>query len=241
MRAETILGHPPFSRPDGTPVPELEGKYRNREAVLICGGASFLSVDHEMIRKSGRLTMTLNDGVRTFRSDLWLSVDPITRFDSTIWEDEHIMKFLPAGRAFDEHARQGINVIVYRHSHAWCSESIFAGGATTQSFNTRGDGARTSMINAIRVLFLLGVRTIYLFGVDFFQSRSHGYHHPVPGFQRRIGGNNRLYARLARRLSGMRPMMEKAGLKVYNCNPDSRLEVFEKLVFSPDPEPTTKL
>jgi len=234
MNAESILGCPPFCRPDGSPVQDLEDKFRGRKAVLVCGGPSFLTVDHSLIRSSGLITMTLNDGVRTFRSDLWLGVDPPERFDSTIWEDARITKFIPTGRAGDEHARRGVHVIVYPPSDAWCSEAIFSPTGTVAPFS-RGDGARTSMVDAIRVLFLLGFRTIYLFGVDFHQSRAHAYHHPAPGYPRRVRANNRLYRRLTERLARMRPLMESAGLDVYNCNPDSRLEVFEKRDFPRGP------
>jgi hypothetical protein len=51
------------------------------------------------------------------------------------------------------------------------------------------------------------------------------------GYRFRIAGNNRIYRHLSERFALMRPLMEAAGLRVYNCNPESRLEAFEKRPF----------
>jgi hypothetical protein len=71
------------------------------------------------------------------------------------------------------------------------------------------------MIDAFRVLFVLGFRTIWLFGADFHQSLLYGYHHAAPGYRRSIAGNNRIYKRLGERFVLLRPLMESAGLRIY--------------------------
>jgi hypothetical protein len=234
MHAEAVLGHPPFTRPDGTPLADLEDRYLGQRAVLICGGPSFGQADHGAIRGSGLVTMTLDNGVRSFRSDLWLGVETPAKFDRTIWRDPAILKFVTAFGARHPRAAAGVNVVAYTRSERWCSEQIFAPDNPVDWRRGRSSGARTSMIDAIRVLFLLGFRTIYLFGVDFHQSRSYGYHHRAPGFRWRIAGNNRIYRNLSERFTLLRPLMEAAGLHLYNCNPASRLEAFEKAAFPGD-------
>lgn len=230
MNASEILGRPPFVRCDGTSFSDLEDRFRGETGALICGGPSFRTVDPGLIRESGMVTMTLNNSIRTYRSDLWLGVDPpLTQFDPTIWTDPRVLKFIPARHAEEAVSLGAVNAALYRRCDRWCSELIFH--PSEPIVTRRGDGGRTSMVDAIRVLFLLGIRTIYLFGVDFHQSRSHGYHHPAPGYERRIAANNRLYGRMTRRLERMRPILETAGLQVYNCNPESRLEVFEKIAW----------
>jgi hypothetical protein len=78
---------------------------------------------------------------------------------------------------------------------------------------------------------VLGIRTVWLFGVDFHQNLLYGYHHAAPAFRRSIAGNNRIYQRLGERFALLRPLMESAGLRIYNCNPESHLEAFEKREF----------
>jgi len=234
MHAAHALGHPPFFHVDGTPASHVEDMYLGRAVALICGGPSFLDVDHGMIRRSGILTMTINNGVRTFRSDLWLGGDSPRLFDRSLWKDRHIIKFLPTKRTSHRRVARSVLTYAYQRSDAWCTEQMFAPGNTIQWHNVLGSGYRTSMIDAMRVLFLLGIRTIYLFGVDFFQSTDHGYHHAAPGFEERIESNNRIYRNLTARFALLRPLMEAAGLFVYNCNPTSRLTAFEKRGFPAD-------
>ena len=60
---------------------------------------------------------------------------------------------------------------------------MFAPGNTVRWLNALGTGYRTSMIDAIRVLSILRVRKIYLFGVDFFQTPDYGTTIPRPVFR----------------------------------------------------------
>jgi hypothetical protein len=219
---------------DGTPAYDVEDMYSDQAVALICGGPSFLAVDHGMIRRSGILTMTLNNGVRTFRSDLWLGVDSPRKFDRSLWRDRHITKFVPAKRTSHRRVARSVGTYTYERSDTWCTEQVFAPGNTIPWYNVLGSGYRTSMIDAIRVLFILGVRTIYLFGVDFFQSPEYGYHHTAPKFQAGIENNNRIYRNLSDRFILLRPLMEAAGLFIYNCNPTSHLTAFEKRGFPGD-------
>ena len=232
MNATRALGHPPFWCVDGTPAAHLEDSYLGQAAVLIGGGPSFLEIDHGMIRRSGMLTMTVNNCVKTFRSDLWLGVDSPRKFDRSLWKDRRITKFIPTKKAAYRRVARSVETYLYERSDAWCTEQIFAPGNTIHWYNELESGAKTSMVDAIRVLFVLGIRTIYLFGVDFFQTPTYGYHHKARGFKKRIEGNNRIYHNLSARFELMRPLMEAAGLHVYNCNPTSHLTAFEKRSFA---------
>jgi hypothetical protein len=221
------LGHEPFTQLDGSPVPQLVNEYSGRRAFLICGGPSFKRVDKDRILSSGLLTMTLNAGVKTYRSDLWLGVEEKI-FDPSIWPDECVRKFVPASAVKLRHVKKARNTWLYRRNCNWYGERMFAHANTMDWENRRGNGYRTSMIDAIRVLYVLGVREINLLGVDFHQSRNYGYHHPTTGSRNTVSGNNRIYRALSRRFERLRPVMEAAGLFIYNCNRDSHLEAFEK-------------
>jgi len=228
VNAISALGHDPFYFPDGTPATDLEDRFLGQSAVLICGGPSFLHVDHDRIRNSGLLTMTLNDGIRTYRSDLWLGTHNPRNFDRTIWKDPNVIKVVRSELARHRWVRKGAEAYVFERSKTWNEERMFAPDNTIEWPNFLGSGYQTSMIEALRILFLVGIRTLYLFGVDFHQSEDYGYHYEWKRDKSSIEGNNRLYDNLRHRFELMRPLFDAAGFRVINCNPDSHLEVFEK-------------
>lgn len=208
--------------------------YKWREAALIGGGPSFAGVDREALRASGLLTLTLNNAVISYRSDLWLGVDPPRRFVRWLWTDTSIQKFTPQRHrgkpiAGDPPTLAGDcpSTFFYRQNQWFKREQMFAPHDPLIWDNRNGHGCRTSLMDAIRVLYLLGVRRIYLFGVDFYQSSDHTYHYPKRPGRRNIDYNNNLYKWMSKRFARLRPLMEEAGLNILNCNPRSRLEVFD--------------
>lgn len=88
------------------------------------------------------------------------------------------------------------------------------------------------MYVAIRLLFYLGIRRLYLLGCDF-RMRHDEQNYAFP--QRRSAGsvfnNNQSYDALNVRLRHLRPRFEEAGLRVLNCTPRSGLTAFPHLPF----------
>ncbi len=210
--------------------------YSGRDAALIGGGPSFADVDKDALRNSGLLTMTLNNAVVSYKSDLWLGVDAPGRFVRWLWTDPSIQKFTPKRHhgkqiAGEPSLRAGEcpNSYFYRQTQWFKREQMFAPHDPSIWDNRNGHGCRTSLMDAIRVLYLLGVRRIYLFGVDFHQSTDKAYHYSKTPNRGGVARNNNLYKRMANRLARLRPLMEEAGLTIFNCNLSSKLMVFDRM------------
>ena len=119
----TYLQPPPmlFSR-DGHAM-YMADMYRGRPAFLIGGGPSFADVDKTKLNQPGILTMTINNAVKSFRSDLWVCVDSPTHFIKSVWLDPKITKFVPYAHAekkiFDNDRWEEINVFVGDCPNVW--------------------------------------------------------------------------------------------------------------------------
>jgi len=90
-------------------------------------------------------------------------------------------------------------------------------------------GSRSVMLAALRVLFLLGFRDVYLVGVDFEMTEDKRYHFDEARHKGAVNNNNNTYAKLKIWLGQLRPLFEEANYFIYNTNPDSKLDVFDKM------------
>lgn len=195
-----------------------------------------MDVDHSDLLRSDTLTMSLNNAHITFKSDLWLGVDHPNYFRRAMWMDASIEKYTLRANANRCVAGKPLrktkacpNVYYYRRNAWFTGEQMYAPHDPAIWDNSPGSGYRTSIIDALRVLYLLGIRCIFLLGVDFYQAGEHSYHclqKTTPSSRKR---NNLMYQKLAIRLTNLRPLMEQAGLQVFNCNKNSRLKAFDYL------------
>lgn len=87
------------------------------------------------------------------------------------------------------------------------------------------------MLAALRILFILGIRRVYLLGVDFNMSETDKYHFEQDRHKGSIKGNNATYHQLNQRFTELRPYFEKEDFQVFNCNPNSNLKSFAFLSF----------
>jgi hypothetical protein len=213
--------------------------YRGRSAFLIAGGPSFASLDHSRLRQPGIVTMGLNNSVKTFRPNLWVSVDSPDHFLRSIWLDPTIMKFVPIchARKFifnsDEWKFMDVRVgdcpnVVYfkRNEHLKAKQFLWEDCINWGSHKDFG-GGRSVMLAAIRILFILGIRRVYLLGVDFKMDQKSKYHFDQDRSDGSISGNNASYQRLNEWFGELRPLFETEDFLVFNCNPESNLKAFE--------------
>jgi len=234
---------PYFFTREGNVLP-LVGQYRGSVAFLIAGGPSFKDVDKSLLKNC--FTISLNNAVKTHRTDAWTCVDDPCRFLYSIWMDPKIMKFVPYAHAekqiWDSYNKRAAtwqngkpilvgdcpNMVYYRRNSKfeasrWMTESTINWG-NAQKFG----GARSVMLPALRILFLLGFRTVYMLGVDLDMSKDKGYHFEEKRDKGAIKCNNSTYKRMNEDyFKSLRPRFEEFGYNVFNCNPTSKLEVFD--------------
>ena len=87
------------------------------------------------------------------------------------------------------------------------------------------------MLSSIRILHLLGFRTIYLVGCDFYMDNTNKYFFSENREPNAINNNMNSYNLMKGYFSRLLPVFEKAGLSVFNLNPKSKLEVFPFMSF----------
>lgn len=189
------------------------------------------------------LTMGINNSVKTFRPHLWTSVDSPEHFLRSIWLDPAITKFVPICHAnkfiFNSDAWQYMNVrvgdcpgMVYfkRNEHFQAKQFLWEDCLNWGNHKIHG-GGRSVMLLALRILFILGIRRVYLLGVDFKMDVTTKYHFEQNRSPSSISGNNSTYQKLIVWFRELRPLFEQEGFHVFNCNPESNLRVFDYVPF----------
>ena len=213
--------------------------YRGQSAFLICGGPSFGELDHDLLRRPGVLTMALNNAVKTFRSNLWVSVDDPSHFIRSIWMDPTIQKFAPichtnksifdsdAWRTMPHRVLDCPNVLYYKRNEHFKPEQFLWEDTLNWGNHKRLGGGRSVMLPALRILFFLGIRKVYLLGCDFQMAADYTYHFDQTRAAGSVSGNTSTYRKLSEWFARLRPLFEAEGFHVYNCNRDSCLTVFD--------------
>ena len=208
--------------------PKLAGKLKGKEAILIGGGASLGDVKSlpDMPK------MSMNGYGLHLKPDMWVCVDPPDMFDASVFNDDDILKFVrwdfranPVSEDDDRWVGNVGGVFTYRSDYRSADPNRFFdkplvdwGDNGVEFYHANmhkpaGDrvftGCRSVMLVALRLLYEMGFRRVYLVGVDFDG-------HPFPGY----------YPRLVEMLEGLGPSFEERGFEVVNCNPESKLKAF---------------
>jgi hypothetical protein len=236
----------------GTEVP-LAGTYRGHSAFLVCGGPSLLKMDLSLLSQRGILTMAVNNAAVVYRPHLWCCADDPGNFCDAIWYDPGILKFLP-----DEYLplrftiRDERDDLVYGErtvgempavfgfkvneefvAERWLYEETFNWGNDCTLTDANGEiGSRSIMYIAIKLLYHLGVRRIFLLGCDFrMRDGARNYAFEQDRSPGSVEGNNNSYRIMNIRFRSLLPYFEKEGLEIFNCTPNSGLTAFPAMRF----------
>lgn len=226
----------------------LGDMYRGRPAFLVCSGPSLTSHDLSKLQERGVLTLAVNNAATVIRPSLWCSVDDPGNFSDAIWRDPGITKFVPLchmEKKFtvrddrnelvpsEEQVGDAPAVFGFRRNETfnaeqWLYEDTFNWGNHSKLVDAYSQkGSRSVMYVALRMLFYLGVRKIYLLGCDFrMEEGKQNYAFPQDRTRSSVKGNNSSYKILDVRLRHLKPHFEQAGLEVFNCTPQSGLTAF---------------
>ena len=89
-------------------------------------------------------------------------------------------------------------------------------------------GSRSVMLASLKIMWEIGVRTVFLLGCDFsMQAGKQNYHFKQARSKGSVKNNNATYEMLSERFDNARPYFKKAGFNVYNCTPNSGLKSFD--------------
>jgi len=212
---------------------DLINLYHGNNIFLICNGPSFKNINPNLLHQPGILTMTVNNGGHIFRSQLWTGQDPPDKFMKSIWDDPKIIKFTLyqyRKHIYCESKKlvgECPNVIFHkRHSNfiaeKWLQEKEIVWGRPLKD-----GGNRSVLLAALHILYFLGFQNIYLLGADFEMSANKKYFFDENRSKNAIKNNNRLFINVSNYLKQLKPYIENIGMRIYNCNPLSKLEVFD--------------
>lgn len=228
----------------------IVGNFRGCSCFLACGGPSLKEIDKEKLNSAGTLVCAVNNAGAVVRPDIWVSVDDPSHFATTLWLDPKVMKFVPLDHTEKQlwDSRNGNdrpllidnlpifvgdcpNMHYFRRNSKYISEQFLWEDTINWGDNDKYGGGRSVMLAALRILFLLGIRKIFLLGVDFNMEEETPYAFGETKDKNGVKGNNETYSKMVERFKKLKDELDNVGLEVYNCNVNSGLKVFPYLAF----------
>lgn len=223
---------------------DLGGLYAGRSAFLICCGPSLKKVNLSKIQVPGILIATVNNAPKSIRPNLWVGLDSPCQFLRSIWLDPTILKFTPAVNAdrklfnsdewklMDIAAEKCPGVFFFVRNNIFKAadfliEDTFCWGGTPEG----GFPGRSVLLPALKILYILGAKTVFLLGADFKMSPGRPYHFTQSSDQHAADRNNQMYTLVNTRLTALRPYFDKVGFTVYNCTEGSSLTAFHRMSY----------
>lgn len=238
----------------------IKNLWRGCAAFFVCGGPSLNTVDYTRLSDRGVLSLGLNNVAGKVQVSAFTFNDPPEKFHHGIWRDGKILKLLPKpkltsgkrGRTREKFADGNFKYTVERtidYPNVWgydrCDyftpETFLTDPGASLGNNAKGvtktgrSKIICSMFLGLRLLHYLGVRRVYLLGVDFNMDASAGatanYSFGETRDQGACVSNNNIYATAAPMLQELRPVFDRAGFGVFNCNQYSYLRAFDYVPF----------
>lgn len=222
----------------------LEDSRLGQSAFLLLGGPSLAQEPVDLLTESGATIAAVNSAANLCTPQLWFMVDPPkAEFPARHWKNPAVKKFTLKSRKGDlvktaENKSAGIRA-------KQCPQAFFIDyscGFTAESFLTKPKPAwlakwqdgrknhekKSVMLIAIRMLYWLGFRRVYLLGADFHYRPKRTY--AFEGIDKKAGAcgtNNTTMGVLRNWFEVLRPEFERRGFHVYNCTTGSRLTAFD--------------
>jgi hypothetical protein len=123
------------------------------------------------------------------------------------------------------------NMVYYKRNERFKAKQFLWEDCINWGNHKDHGGGRSVMLAAIRILFTLGIRRIYLLGVDFKMDEKTKYHFEQDRKKGSISGNGETYLKLNKWFADLRPLFEAQDLFIFNCNPVSNLKAFDFISF----------
>lgn len=229
-------------------------------AFLLCGGPSANEQPLELLSQRGIWSLAVNNmaGHARVRPQAFICADPPSKFSHSIWLDPAIMKFVPTPKMNGKRSKlrkklpdgsfAELDRTVAGCPNVWGFKRNSWLMPNDQFFRTDGacwgnhqagveatGQAKTvcTMLLALRILYYLGARIIYLVGVDFRMSHDQGYSFGASKTTPAADSNNEQYKVVNGYLCEMvkNNTFQQFGLSVYNTYQLSGLRAFPYVPF----------
>lgn len=214
---------------------------------IVGSGPSLAETPIEFLADRGICSIGINNAAGYARTSAMVCADPPEKFHHGIWLDPKVLKFVPHGKMWKRiraKRRDGSlaytalrvadcpSVIGYARGATWEPAKFLSHEEATWGRGTDDAKAQQkpkvlfSFFIALRLMHYLGVRRIYLIGVDFGMRPGTSYAFDQWRSQGEIDTNNERYRNAAAMCAELRPHLEQAGVQVFNTNPNSHLGAF---------------
>ena len=233
----------------------LKDLYQGASIFFIGGGPSILKQDLTFLSDRGICSFAVNNvAAKTIHPNFWCCIDNPPHFHANIWNDPTICKFSPYMYSkqiyYDELLdkfkliRDQPNVYFYTNKMGfdhttYLLEPVVCFGNIKGAKDSVGErGCRSVMLAALKLIYYLGFRRVFLLGCDFAMAHDRrkkntavGKTYSFPQYKHPSGvlTNNYAYRILNKRFVTLAPLFQQANFEVFNCTPNSNLVAFPEL------------
>ena len=221
---------------------DLSGLWNNCAGFLVCGGPSINLLPFNKLADRGVVSLAINNVAGHVPVTAWTFSDPQEKFHHGLFLDPKIITFAPIPKLTKKiRIKDGNNFIWSENIRVMDCPNTFGYDRKTLLFPDRflsekwamwGYGGKqeepkpficlATVLLGLRLLCYLGLRRIYLLGVDFSRQMDAQY-----AFNQRANPSNSRYTHENMMLKSVRPILESVGIEVYNCNPESKCDAFD--------------
>lgn len=219
----------------------LAGIWAPSPAFLICGGPSLQDFPLERLKERGVVSLGVNNASAWAPIKAWCFSDEQMKFHHGLFLDPAVMTFAPfpklEKRFFvkteDGFRRTSIRIKDCPNTYGFERLTCFApnsffdtsfahwGPGKHQWSCAKPIGVLCTMLIGLRLLCYLGVKTIYLLGVDFKGRDGKCY-----GFPSNKAERNRRYQWEGEMLESLKGPMKKKRIRLFNCSETSACDLF---------------
>jgi hypothetical protein len=226
----------------------LQGIYSGCACFLLCSGPSLANMDLGLLDKAGFLTMGVNNSPKIYRPNMQISVDSAARFLESVWRDPKIMKFAGIGKPMhriwdhqkwfldgcpennDYYSETTVgecpNVYYFVRNNKFNADTFLTERTVNWGNNAQFGGGRSVMVAAIKILYILGIRRLYLLGTDFSMVGDKPYGFEEQRTRNAVRNNNVGYHKMMSYFTQLAPYFKEAGFTIHQCTPKTALTIF---------------
>ena len=229
---------------DRSPTTALKGLYAPSNAFLVGSGISLTPMGARALERRGVACLGINNAAGFVRCSAMVFSDPVKKFHHGIFFDPTILKFAPTkkmGQLVRAKVGDEFKLTPYRLRDC---PSVFSFDTQKKfdpatfldtpyaSVGSKESGMFTLFLG-LRLLHYLGVKRVFLAGVDFWMDPDkhycYGEREQIEDFRL---GNNEKYPLIGRMLEELRySSFENTEFEVFNTNSESRLSCFPYVPF----------
>jgi hypothetical protein len=204
---------------------------------LVCSGPSLKNINYNRLSERGVVSLGINNISAKVPVTAWCYGDGPGRFHHGLFLDPKILTFgpyntikerirakLPDGsfKYLDLKVKNMPNTFTFLKKNEFSGKNFFK-----TSYAQWGKPKLTTLLYGIRLMHYLGCTKIYLLGVDHFTPDPLNPYAFEPSKKpRRVS-----YDWERKYLSKIKKQTESMEIKIYNCNPDSKCDLFEFVSF----------